>query len=148
MAKYKSLVDGSIVVVNNNEHLNFKSSEIQEVYRMYKPEEVSVKKIEKREEGLEVEDEIVKVEDGTLGSFIKDWDTYNKNGQSKKEDLAICVFGSTGAKKIIKLREDNQYHPKSAMGVWLKTYKKAPYVGQKVKSVTNENGFFEIILRG
>lgn len=132
-AKYRSLVDSHIVDI--------------EVYRMYKPENVEVKKVEKREEGIEVEDEVTEIKDGTLGSFIKDWETYNKNGNSKKDDPVIYVCCSTGARKIVKLTPDGKYHPKSTMGSWMKTYKKAPFVGQKVKSVTNENGFFEIVLR-
>lgn len=136
MPHYKSLVTG---------HL-FDAKDI-EVYRMYKPEDVKVKKKEKREEGIEIEDEVTKVDEGIMGSFIKNWESYNTNGQSNKDDPALCVTCQSGARKIVKLRSDNQYHEKSGMGMWVKTYKKAPFVGQKVKSVTNENGFFEIVLR-
>lgn len=140
--KYQSLYDGHIVTKTSD---GVEHSQINEVDRMvYEPSKYTAKVVE---EGVETEDVVTDIIEGTKGQFIKAWDKYNSNGNSKKEDPAIQVKTKMGSDLMIALPANGEYHPKSMMGMWVLTYKKPPYIGQKIKSFTDANGFYRIFLR-
>jgi hypothetical protein len=92
------------------------------------------------------ETEVSEIKNGVLKDFVKDWSTFDKAGTANPEQTAILVKTGAGASMLISLPEGKTYHPNSKLGKWIKTYKKAPYKGQKVKVMTDENGFNNILL--
>lgn len=118
---------------------------------MYEPNSYVEKKLEPREkvnEGTVKDDEIISVEEGTLGKLIKNWDAYvaGSQGEPDPNQAAIEVKSVLGARMTISLPKTKEYHPKSNFGKWAKRYKSPPQVGQKVKVIANENGFFNFLL--
>ena len=94
-----------------------------------------------------VEGTVSEIEDGTLGKFVKDFSKFDKSGKSNKEQPAILVKTSAkSASLMIALPEGKDYHPKSKMAQYIRTYKKAPFIGQKIKAMSDENGFYNLIL--
>lgn len=91
-------------------------------------------------------DKVVSVVEGTLGSFVKNWETFDPEGRSDRNQPAIEVKTEAGSKLMIALPSGPSAHPRSKMGQWLKKYGKAPYVGQEVTSTPNADGFYRIVL--
>lgn len=92
------------------------------------------------------DDKVVKIEDGTLGGFVKDWEKFDPEGRSEKDQPAIQVTTQAGSRLMIALPAGNAAHPRSKMGQWIAKYGKAPFVGQEVTSSPNKEGFYRIIL--
>lgn len=134
---YESLIDGHYV----------KEEDI-----MYDPNKYTEKKVEARdkvEEGTIKDDEVIEVVEGTMAKFIKNWEAYvaKASGDVDPNAPAIQVKTMLGARYTITLPTSSEYHPKSKFGQWVKNYKKPPFVGQKVKSVANEDGYFNVLIR-
>jgi len=92
------------------------------------------------------ETEVTEIKSGVLKDFVKDWQTFDKTGNANPDQSSILVKTGAGASMLIALPEGKTYHPNSKLGKWIRTYKKAPHVKQKVKVMTDENGFNNIIL--
>jgi len=92
---------------------------------------------------------VTEIEEGTLGGFVKSWEKFDSSGESKKDQPAIMVKTSAkGASLMIALPPNGvkEYHTRSKMAQYVRTYKKPPFVGQKVKAMCNEDGFYNLIL--
>ena len=91
-------------------------------------------------------DKIVSVSEGTLGGFVSDWEKFDPEGRSDKDQPAIEVKTTAGSKLLIALPAGPNAHPRSKMGLWIKKYGRAPHVGQEVTSTPNADGFYRIVL--
>ena len=92
------------------------------------------------------DDKVIAVTEGTLGGFVKDWEKFDPEGRSDKEQPAIEVTTASKARLMIALPAGKNAHPRSKMGQWIKKYGKAPHVGQEVTSTPNSEGFYRIVL--
>jgi len=131
-AFYSSLYDG---------HL------IDEVDIMYEPNSY-VEKKSKNEVGKTYEDKIASVNEGTLASFIKDWETFKSKCEHPPDanQPTLEVRSELGAKKLIALPVGKEYSPKSNFGRWIKNFKAPPQIGQEVRVIVDDDGFFQFLL--
>lgn len=134
---YESLLDGNLI----------KEEDIMYDANQYTEKKVETK--EKLEEGVIKDDEVMEILEGTMSKFIKNWEAYvaKASGDVNPEQPAIQIKTHLGARYVITLPAGKEYHPKSKFGLWVKNYKRPPFVGQKIKSVTNEDGYFNVLIR-
>jgi hypothetical protein len=100
----------------------------------------------KIEVGKILETEVLEIKEDKISTFVKNWDTFDKTGSADPNAPAILVVTSVGANVLISLPKGKDYHPKSKLGKWIKTYGKAPYLGQKVRAMVDSSGFYNIVL--
>lgn len=100
----------------------------------------------KIEVGKIIDTEVTSIDEGKISSFVKDWGTFDKTGSADPNQEAIQVKTDIGASVLIALPKTKEFHPKSKLGKWIKTYGKAPFVGQKVRAMTDTSGFFNVVL--
>lgn len=96
---------------------------------------------------------VISIEDGVVGSFVKDMSKWKK---TDKDDKAIKVtmevmHGNISYKfdQIFTYFEENGttiYNPKSNLGKYHKKYGSLPKVGDKIKAVANADGFLRLRL--
>jgi hypothetical protein len=89
---------------------------------------------------------VSEIKEGNLKELVGNWEKFNKQGEANPEQRAIKVVTSSKAARTVPLPEGDECHPKSIMGRWIKTYGAAPFVGQKVKTMVNADGFEDIVL--
>jgi len=112
----------------------------------YNPSGWTEKEVENKAGDI-VDGVVTDIDDGTLGKFVKNWETFDKSGKSKPSQPAILVkTDAKGASLMIALPEGKEFHPRSKMAQYVRTYKKPPFVGQKVKAMSDENGFYNLVL--
>lgn len=86
------------------------------------------------------------VEEGTIGQFVKDFDKYNKEGNSSPEDPAILVTCENGANKMFTLPKEGKVSKRSNLGRFKSTYGSYPKEGLEVNTIADEGGFFNIVM--
>lgn len=111
----------------------------------YNPEEKFV--VEKIKKQTVDTDEVTEIKEGVLEDFVTNWATFDKDGSADKKQPAIQVKTQCGSSILISLPAGKSVHPNSKLGKWIKTYGKAPHVGQVVTSTTNDKGFFNVVLQ-
>ena len=90
--------------------------------------------------------EVSEIKEGKLKELTGNWESFNKQGNADPDQPAIRVVTTSKAQVTIALPEGDECHPKSKLGRWIKTYGKAPFKGQKVRTMVNADGFEEIVL--
>ena len=92
------------------------------------------------------DDRIVEVKEGTLGTLVSNWEKFDPEGRSDKDQPAIELKTQSGAKLMIALPPGNTVHPKSKLGQFIKKYGSPPKVGMEVTSTPNADGWYRIVL--
>ena len=117
----------------------------------YEPNKIEIGIPQTAPPNTRVDGIVIRIEEGTVKQF------YSPEALAKYEDrnpeaAAINVVVEhqynnvpTQRSKTITLPPNNKAHPKSSMAKWIKQYGKPPEVGQQVKLVANEKGYFEIL---
>jgi len=99
-----------------------------------------------------LEAEIGQINDGTVKDFVKNTDKWQ--GDIKGPAINVVLEVKNGEEKIemsqvFTYTEENGttiYTPKSNLGKYVKKYGGLPVVGQKVKIITNSDGFGKVKL--
>lgn len=105
------------------------------------------RKVELRAKGTKEKDVVLRVEKGTLSALMgSGWANYNRNGESDPDTPAIKVYTTKGATLTMSLPKNNEYHPKSKIGMWISVYGKAPHEGQEIELIANARGYWTIRL--
>lgn len=100
--------------------------------------------------GRMVETEVTQILEGRVRDFVRDFEKYKRGskGKASMDDPAIRVITSFKAALMITLPKDNIVTQKSFLGRWKRTYGDYPKVGQKVKAICNNRGYYDIYLEG
>lgn len=123
---------------------SYRKIDVTEVESMvYNPDKLVEKKVEV---GKVVDDEIVQIQEGKKKDFVTDWEKYESaypNANPNQE--CIRVLTTLGCRVDINLPKDGTtYSPASMLAKWERNFGKVPFVGQKIKSVVNKKGWFEV----
>jgi len=100
----------------------------------------------KEMDGTQHEAVVVEIEHGVVGDFVRNPEKWNGNLDVKCVNVVIENENGVTFGKIITLPEEGyKVHPQSNLGKYISMYKKPPFVGQKVMTIT-KNGFQRLLL--
>ena len=111
----------------------------------YIPKNLKDKKLPKT--GTKVDGNVKEIQDGILSDFVKSEILHKwENATGKEKVINIVMELETGDKisKIIRLPENDEVHPKSAMGLWKKQFGDYPTIGQEIFAMADSEGRFVV----
>ena len=111
----------------------------------YTPKNLKEKKLAKT--GTKADGKIVGIQDGLLSDFVRTevlhkWE--NATGNEKVINVVMELETGDTISKVIRLPENDEVHPKSALGIWKKQFGDYPKLGQEIFAMADSDGRFVI----